>query len=102
MKEHGHEHVQKEYSSMLLMKDLDEPITVAAPTSEDEPCRATSSGPQCLRTQWALVLLGLRGQLYLLIKFVILRINWDHTCSEYNVTNPGFIHQHWLGMDQSA
>ncbi len=62
MKEHEHEHIQKEYSSMLLMKDLDELIAVAAPSSEDVLHRATSSGPKPLRTQWILVLLGLRGQ----------------------------------------
>ncbi len=61
-KEHEHEHIQKEYSSMLLTKDLDELIAVAAHRSEDVLRRATSSGPKRLRTQRVLVLLGLRGQ----------------------------------------
>ncbi len=63
-KEHGHEHAQK---SMLLIKGLDELIAVAALTSEDELRRATSSGPKRLRTQRALILLGLRGQSYSLL-----------------------------------
>ncbi len=98
-KEHGHEHAQK---SMLLIKGLDELIAVAALTSEDELRRATSSGPKRLRTQRALILLGLRGQSYSLIKFVVPRINRDHTCSEHDATNTGFIRRHRLGVDQSA